>query len=217
MKRSNRNSIAAFFSGFASLIIVFYLSVGCTGSANNRGGSCDTAAIIAAKCPDCGSGPSTRNLYGKYLDTLKLSKTDYETLRTTFPSAGSQRSKIVVQFYFNSANGETPSLIAYASKPGNQFSGGMVPDTVARVLSKGGRHTVQLPNIFVLGDQQITFDSIDGLLPASPHTPYTLLFIPRIPAGEINVLYDVCIDVGAGPSCPAPPPPTQPSPPANAN
>ena len=173
-------------------------------------------SIFFISCgPNARTNESASTLYGKYLDTLKLSKEDYEALRIPFASP---QAKLVVQFYFDKTKGETPSLIAFASKPANQFNQPpQVPDTVARVLTKGGKSTVQLPNIFVLGDQEITFAAINGLLPANPATPYTLLFIPKIPAGEIHVRYEVCIDLGAGPSCPAPPPPTQPSPPANAS
>ncbi len=196
------------------LLLVIYISGGIVSSSCNSGrtNSCDTAAIVSLKCP---SGTGTQSLYNKYLDTLKMDRTDYEILRNTFPSGGAERSKLVLQFYFNSTMGETPSLIAYASKPGNKFTTGAVTTPVWKILTKGGASTFLLPDEFVLGDQQIKFDAIDGIIGAS--TSYTLLFIPTIESGEKNVRYYVCIDKGAGPVCAAPPPPTQPSPPANAN
>ena len=201
----------------AVAIIVFVGGGIVSSSCNGKLATIDTAAIMAVKCRDCPTGAQQEAsaLFGKYLDTLTMSSADYTTLRNTFPSSGSARSKLVFQFFFKNSLGETPSLIAYASKPGNQFTTPQVPVPVSRVLNKAGRSTVQLPNEFVMGDQQIRFDDIDGIIGAA--TSYTLYFIPKIVAGERNIRYSVCIDKGSGVICLAPPPDTQPSPPANAN
>ena len=90
-----------------------------------------------------------------------------------------------------------------------------MPNPESRVLNKGGRHTFQLPNEFVMGDQQIRFDAIDGIIGTAPN--YTLYFIPQILPGERNIRYKVCIDKGTGITCLSPAPELQPSPPANAN
>ena len=193
------------YSILCFIFITSTIFIACNPDKDGKGSTTITTA------PD----PEAKNLYGQYLDTLKLSSTDYTILRNTFPSSGSQRSKLVFQFYFNTSNGSTPSMIAYASKPGNQFTAGAVTTPVSKILVKGKPHTFQLPDEFVLGDQQISFDALDGLIGTS--TNYTLLFIPEIESGTKNVRYFVCIDKGSGPSCPAPAPPTQPSPPANAS
>jgi hypothetical protein len=155
---------------------------------------------------------STQCWFGAWLDTLELSSADYAELKNTFPSGGSERSKLVFQFYFDKTVAGNPSLIAYASKPGNQFTQGTVTNPVSKVLKIGGPHALQLPNTFVLGDQQIRFDSIDGIL--SGAATDTIIFIPTIKPGEINVRYKICLK---GAACPSPAPITQPSPPANAN
>ena len=162
--------------------------------------------------PPSPEGGSTSNLFGTYLDTLMLNEADYNVLRNTFPSAGAQRSKIVFQFHFDNTAASKPSLIGYASLPGNRFTQGAITTPVSRVLQKGGGHALQLPNLFVLGDQQIRFDDIDAILTAAPDD--VILFVPKIQPGEINVRYKVCL---RGAACPDPAPTTQPSPPANAN
>jgi hypothetical protein len=152
-------------------------------------------------------------LFGQQLDTLKLTSADYNALKAVYPSAAGARSKLVFQFHFDKTISATsPSLIAYASKPGNQFRSGAVTTPVSRVLAHGGTH-LTLPNVFVLGDQQIRFDDIDGIVGGA--TSYTLYFIPVIQPGAINVSYKICINTGSGVVCLAPPPETQPSPPAN--
>jgi len=199
-------------------VIMFFVGGGIV-SSSCTSPAADTAAIMNLKCPECPAGPvqteQTSGPFGKYLDTLTMSSADYISLRNAFPSSAGQRSKMVLQFFFKNSLGETPSLIAYASKPGNQFTTPSVPAPVSRVLNKAGRSTFQLPNEFVMGDQQIRFDDIDAIIGAS--TNYTLYFVPRILAGERNIRYKICIDKGAGIVCLAAATETQPSPPANAN
>lgn len=195
-------------------LLVIYISTGMVSSSCNgttQHAVADTAAIMAVKCAEC-PGPETQNLFGAYLDTLMLAEADYDVLRNTFPSSGSQRSKIVLQFHFDKAAASKPSLIGYASLPGNKFTQGAVTSPVSRVLQKGGGQALLLPDLFVLGDQQIKFDQIDAILTTAPDE--VILFIPKISPGEINVRYKVCL---RGAACPDPAPETQPSPPANAN
>ena len=150
-------------------------------------------------------------LLGTHLDTLKLDSTGYRKLRAKFPPTALSQTKLVVQFYFNSARPRNPTLIAYAAKPGNKYT----PNPFSLKLENGGQ-AFQLPAEFVLGDQQIRFRQIDGII--GGETDFVLYFIPLIKPGEINVRYKICISKRNGPvSCLAPPPETQPSPPANTN
>ena len=138
------------------------------------------------------------------LYNLELSSGDYTALKTAFPAG----NNMVVQFTYDKTKAMALSLIAYASKPGHQFTPAYSKDLTA--VSDAG---VALPNKFVLGDQQISFANIDVVIAGAGNPAnYTLTFTPEI--NGINVRYKVCVK---GFACPAPAAYTQPSPPANAN
>jgi hypothetical protein len=188
----------------------------CVDKTDKGTASTDTVASTDAKPTTTDRPtPQTMGLLGTHLDTLMLDSTKYKNLRGKFPPTPADKTKLVVQFYFNSANTSNPSLIAYASKPGNRYRFGIIPNPFSVVLDHGGQ-AFQLPAEFVLGDQQIRFEDIDPIIGGA--TDFVLYFIPTIKPGEINVRYNICIRKGSGAVvCLAPPPPTQPSPPANAN
>jgi hypothetical protein len=182
-----------------------------SGSTTNTVATTDATPSTADQTAQQEQQQRGTNLLGTHLDTLKLDSSSYMKLRAKFPPSALRRSKLVVQFYFNSARPRNPTLIAYAAKPGNQFS----PNPYSVKLENAGP-AFKLPEEFVLGDQQIRFQQIDGII--GNETDFILYFIPLIRPGEINVRYNICISKRNGAvTCLAPPPATQPSPPADTN
>ena len=204
MRHQKPKSFSLVFKGVLFMLLSFTIFMSC----NNKPEPVPVLPISS----DPPVVTPTQSLLGTYLDTLWLSSTDYNVLRSTFPNTAANKAKLVFQFYFNKASASNPSLIAYASRKKNDFRDGSVTTAVYKVLSIGGPNAFLLPDNFVLGDQQIRIDQIDGVLTGAVSD--TILFIPAIFPGEINVRYKICLK---GAACPSPPPATQPSPPANAN
>ena len=205
-------------SAIQKLILSFLLLFSFAACGPDKGGDStnNSAATTDTQPPGPDQKPEQTNyLLGTHLDTLTLDSANYKQLRVKFPPSAANKTKLVVQFHFNKANPRNPSLIAYAARPGNKYRSTTVPNPFSVVLEHGGS-ALELPSIFVLGDQQIRFEEIDAII--GSETNYVLYFIPVIVPGEINVRYNICIRKGTGSVvCLAPPPATQPSPPADTN
>jgi hypothetical protein len=208
-----------FLLSMAALLPFFFITVSVTSCNQTKKGTVDTSGI---KQTDTTKGPcatSFRNFIGTHFYELSLSKTKYEDLKAYHGASG---KKLVVQFYFNVAAENSPSLIAYAAKANNKFKKGT--STLSYLLTNTGVSRLIIPDEFVLGDQQVSFSDIDNDLvsrvPAG--TDYVLIFTPVKDGAEKNIYYTICVkfkrngvdviecggDAGT---------PTQPSPPADAN
>jgi hypothetical protein len=197
-----------FLFSIASLMAFFFLSVSVS-SCNNKP-EIDTT-VKKQPCPEVATALIGTNFY-----ELELSKNDYETQLKPFH--GGDGKKIVFQFYFKTSWPNSPSLIAYSSKSKNAYKkGGATRSAILSITTTKGR---AVPAEFVLGDQQIEFNEIDGYITgAGSPADYTLVFKPKMDG--LNVCYDVCVKYMQGGVEKVYCPPnagsgTQPSPPADA-
>jgi hypothetical protein len=172
------------------------------------------------KCPPCDTAIKEKAPLAFLITNfyeLSMTKNQYVNVLKNFHGANGR--KIVVQFYFNNNTTNSPSLIAYSGKANNKFKKG--GGTASVILTITAIQGLAAPNVFALGDQQVSFSDIDALIAGAGNpADYTLIFKPRL--SGINIYYQICVkyknngheieycggDPGAG---------TQPSPPADCN
>jgi|GEM_PF-4883592 len=172
------------------------------------------------KCPPCDTAikkAAAPAFTGTDFYELSMTRNQYANVLKGFHGADGR--KIVVQFYFNTISPNSPSLIAYSGKANNKFKKGAGNASV--ILTITATKGLTVPDVFALGDQQVSFSDIDALIAGAGNpADYTLIFKPR--QSGINIYYQICVkftrngqeveycggDPGAG---------TQPSPPADCN